>query len=871
MKKSFLVFIALSLIFGPLLVPPSKASAAGVAFTSISSQQWTSFALDQDGAIWAWGYNLSGQFGDGTTSTAERLPARIEVRDSGGALVAFKQVEPGFTHAIALDTAGRIWTAGQDDYGNLGNGTSPSSSSWKKLTVMDAGSPVAFKQVAANRTTSYALDNSGRLWAWGLYINGGSADQVPTLFPITDGATPVVWKTISGQEQHLVGIDSNGQLWQIQESGINVHKFVLDDGGTAPQFKSVAAGSGYGDGGHLAVALESDGDIWTWGTNNYGQLGDGAPDSDTSWSPVKQTIMDGGSPVKFKQVSGGNHYALALDTSGNVWAWGKNDYGQLGDGTTTSGGLPLKIAFADGGTPVSIKSVTASYERSFALDDAGRIWAWGGGQKIPAKLAFQPKVDLSASKSSSTYLEEITLTAAATGDLDMPTGSVAFREGATVLGTVALTGGTAELDLSNLSVGPHSIVAYYEGDGNYASGASDVLMHTVVMPAAPAIALTPSTTGDTFDPVTVSVSVQIDGAGNGLSVLKWLAGNRVASDFASAGTDITVAQSLDVASNGTYTVYAKDTAGNEALKTISISNILTAGDPAALEAAIADAQQALDDHPAGTDVGQAPAGARSTLSEAIGAAQAVADDAANRTQAQLDAAQTTLEAAIATFRAAVVGIVLTTPDAGLYGAGDKLGFTLTYRDAVVVTGAPRIAVALDGGSVAEVVYAAYTGARGTPVTRLSFAYEVQAGLADTDGIAVSSLVDLPDGADIEPASGVGTALLSYAVPDTNAVRVVSIPPALELSAATAPGATAVVTVTGSVYGEASAGNALAKLRWLPGESNARGLRGRRSGHGHSGGARIYGRRQRRLYRLRPRCGGQRSGEGRHCQRDRRAV
>ncbi|MFD2330935.1 S-layer homology domain-containing protein [Cohnella sp. GCM10020058] len=816
MKKSFLVFIALSLIFGPLLMPPSKASAAGVAFTSISSQQWTSFALDEEGGIWAWGYNLFGQFGDGTSSNAERLPARIEVTDGAGTPVSFKQVEPGFTHAIALDTEGQIWTTGLDDDGSLGNGTSPSSSSWKKLNVMDGGSPVTFKQVAANRGMSYALDDGGRLWAWGLYINGGSTDQVPTLFAVSDGATPVVWRSISGQEQHLVGIDSYNQLWQIQESGPNVQKFVLIDSGMTSQFQAIAAGSGYGDGGHLAVALESDGDIWTWGTNNYGQLGDGAPDSDTSWSPVKQTIMDGSSQVKFKQVSGGNHHALALDADGNLWAWGKNNYGQLGDGTTTSGGLPHKIAFADGGTPVSITSVTAGYEHSFALDNAGRIWAWGGGQKAPAKLAFQPKVALSASKSSSTYLEEITLTAAATGDLDTPTGSVEFREGATVLGTVALTGGTAELNLSNLSVGPHSIVAYYEGDGNYASGASAVLTHTVVMPASPAIALTPSTTGDTFDPVTVSADVQIDGAGNGLNSLKWLAGDRVATDFASAGADIKTTRSFNAAANGTYTVYAKDDAGNEAVKTIGIANILTAGDATALEAAIADAQQALADHPAGAGVGQAPAGARSALSAAIDAAQAVAEEAANRTQAQLDAAQATLEAAIATFRAAVVGIVLTPPDAGLYGAGDTLGFTLTYRDAVVVTGEPRIAIALDGGSVAEVVYAAYNGTRGTPVTQLSFAYEVQAGLADTDGIAVSSLVDLPDGADIEPASGVGAAMLNYAVPDTSAVRVVSIPPALELSADTTPGATAVVTVTGSVYGEASSGNALAKLRWLPG-------------------------------------------------------
>ncbi|MFC3799180.1 S-layer homology domain-containing protein [Cohnella sp. GCM10012308] len=653
MKKGVLVFIVLWLIVGHLLLPP-KASAAGVKFTSVSSQLAITLALDEDGAIWAWGYNQYGQFGNGTSLNDYSAPARIDVTDGGGAPVAFKQVQPGFFSSIALDTDGGIWMAGEDRQGSLGNGVALDSYSWEKLVVTDGGVPVTFAEVAAIRDTSYALDDTGRLWGWGR-VFGGQPDQVPTLVPITDGGgNPVALKSISGSNSMLIGIDSNDHQWQIQLVGLNLVAFMLDDGGVAPQFKAISAGAGFGDGGHLAAALENDGDIWVWGANNYGQLGDGGV-GPTVWEPKKLTIMDGGSAVKFAQISSGNHFMLALDTIGNLWVWGRNDQGQLGDGTKTSKTAPHKITIMDGGTPVQLASVTAGYERSFAIDADGRIWSWGEGQTVAAKLAFSSVVALSASKSSSTYLEEITLTAAVTGALDTPTGSVAFREGATVLGTVPLAGGIAELDISTLSAGPHSIEAYYSGEENYAESVSTALVHTVVMPAAPVITLTPSLTSDTFGPVTVSASVQIDGAGNGLSVLKWLAGNRAASDFASAGTDITVAQSLAAASNGTYTVYAKDAAGNEAVKTISISNILTVGDPAALLAAIADAQQALSDHPAGTDVGQVPAGARSTLSAAIGAAQAVAADAPNRTQAQLNAAQATLETAITTFSGAVIG------------------------------------------------------------------------------------------------------------------------------------------------------------------------------------------------------------------------
>ncbi len=897
----------LLLIVGPLLVPP-EASAAGVKFKSIASRWSLSLALDEEGTIWGRGYNRQGQFGDGTSSGEYSLLKRIEVTDGAGTPVAFQQVEPGANHSVALDTDGQVWTTGLDEFGSLGNGTSPSSLAWEKLAVSDGSGPVKFTQVTANRDMTYALDDTGRLWGWGKRLHSADPDQVPSLVPIADGGSPVAWASISANDFDLFGIDSNHRLWQIQSLDLNPQAYALDDGGIVPQFQAIAVGGGTGDGGFLALGLEGDGDIWIWGTNNYGQQGDGMADPDTRWSPEKLTILDGGSPVKFVQITGGNHHALAMDTHGNVWAWGKNGDGQLGDGTTTSGALPQKIAVMDNGTPIHLTSVAAGYEESYGLDAEGRIWSWGGGQTVPAKLAIASTVAVTASKPASTYLEEITLTATVSGDLEMPTGSIEFREDATVLGNVPLAGGTAELDISALSVGSHSIVAYYEGDENYVAGASAALAHTVVMPAAPAIALTPSPTSDTFDPVTVSASVQIDGAGNGLNSLKWLAGNRVASDFASAGTDITVAQSFDAASNGTYTVYAKDQAGSEAVKTISIVNILTAGDPAALEAAIADAQQALDDHPAGsgvgqapagarsalsaaigvaqavaddaahrtqaqldaaqatldsavdafegavigagdpaaleaaiadaqqalddhpagTDVGQAPAGARSALSAAIGVAQAVADDAANRTQAQLDAAQATLAGAVATFRAVVVGVVLTPPDAGLYGAGDVLAFKLTYRDEVVVKGTPRIAIALGDGSVTDVVYAAYTGVRGATVTSLSFTYEVPVGMADTDGIELSPRVDLPDGARIDQAAG-GTAMLMYDVSDTSAVRVVSIPPALALSADTAPGSTVAVTVTAGVYGDSSAGNTLVKLLWLEGSRTAADFEGGNAG------------------------------------------
>ncbi|MBD2848636.1 Ig-like domain repeat protein, partial [Paenibacillus sp. IB182496] len=654
LKKTGLVTLIALLALGPLLLPP-KAAAAATEFTAVSSQFYSHLALDRDGSIWAWGTNTVGQFGNGTT-TASDTPLQIDVRDSG-VPVTFQQAEVGFEHSIALDDAGRIWTTGTDSNGQLGNGGAGSSLSWSRLAIIEGGADVTFTAVVALRWTSLALADNGEVWAWGRRAPGygNTVLQVPTKTNLTYGGQPLTFTSISGYEEQATGIDSELELVQVTLSGNAPAKFALDDGdGSTPHFQAVSTGTGFGDAGYLALALEDDGELWIWGSNNYGQLGDGGADPDTRWSPEKLTVMDGSSPVTFAQISAGNHYALALDTNGDLWAWGKNNHGQLGDGTTVPGG-PVKVT--DDGTPVRFTSITAGFENSFALDADGRIWAWGQGYGLaPSPMPFSPTVGLGVSQSTSTYLEEITLTATVSGDLDTPTGTVEFRNGATSLGNAALNAsGTATLDVSTLPVGSHNLSVHYAGDDNYTSFTSDPVAHTVTMPDAPELTLTPSTTADTFDPVTVSVDVQLDGDGNGLDSLKWLTGNHSAADFAGSGADITGPRSFAATANGTYTVYARDDAGNETVETISVTNILVAGDASALLSAIADAEQALTDHPQGSNVGQAPAAARTTLQAAINDAQAIADDAANQTQGQIDSAESTLEAATTTFLGTVIG------------------------------------------------------------------------------------------------------------------------------------------------------------------------------------------------------------------------
>ena len=133
--------------------------------------------------------------------------------------------------------------------------------------------------------------------------------------------------------------------------------------------KAVSAGGGH------SVALRTDGAVYAWGANGNGQLGDGTT-SDRSRAVLAElgAIPSG---VILQQVSAGGSHSLALGSDGQVYAWGANGFGQLGDGTLTDRTRP--VAVSAGGIPsgVTITEVRAGRDHSLALGSDGKVYAWG--------------------------------------------------------------------------------------------------------------------------------------------------------------------------------------------------------------------------------------------------------------------------------------------------------------------------------------------------------------------------------------------------------------------------------------------------------------------------------------------------------------
>ncbi len=220
------------------------------------------------------------------------------------------------TDLIDRYAIGGLWTWGDNSYGQLGD----NSASDKSSPVQTISAGTNWKQVSCGYFHTTAVKTDGTLWTWGRNSFGALGDNTAT-----DKSSPVQTITFS------------------------------------TNWKQVAAGSYY------TAAIKTDGTLWTWGQNNFGQLGNNTANNTSS--PV-QTISAG---TNWKQVSCGELHTAAVKTDGTLWTWGDNTYGSLGDNSITKKSSPVQtIAFG-----TNWKQVAFGLFHTVAIKTDGTLWAWG--------------------------------------------------------------------------------------------------------------------------------------------------------------------------------------------------------------------------------------------------------------------------------------------------------------------------------------------------------------------------------------------------------------------------------------------------------------------------------------------------------------
>ena len=327
----------------------------------------TVLALKANGSLWAWGSNLAGQLGDGTT-TSSSVPVHIGTDTDWIALAKQR-----YMHTVALKADGSLWAWGYNGSGQLGGATPPTPLTPGSVPGFPGAADNSWTSVTAGSDHTVGLKSDGSLWAWGSNDYGQlGVEAVPihqgTAFPVQIG-TDSNWTVVAAGSYHTVALKSDGSLWVWGYNGFAQ----LGDGTTTDRSSPVRIGTennwtAVAPGYHHTMALKSDGSLWGWGLNAYGQLGTG--DGTDHLSPVP---IDNG--TNWTAVDAGGYHTVALKSDGTLWAWGYNSFGQIGDNTTEQSNFPVPIAPIGGGN--NWIAVDAGGYHTVALKSDGSLWAWG--------------------------------------------------------------------------------------------------------------------------------------------------------------------------------------------------------------------------------------------------------------------------------------------------------------------------------------------------------------------------------------------------------------------------------------------------------------------------------------------------------------
>jgi alpha-tubulin suppressor-like RCC1 family protein len=386
--------------------------------TDIATGLRFTLALTDDGSLWAWGNNSSGQLGDGTTTT-RTSPSQVALPDG----LRFTALSVDAQHVVALSTDGEVYAWGQGGAG-LTASVNPSP---VKIEMPEG---VKVTSIATSAVHTLALGEDHGVYAWGdntygqLGTGGTVSSDVPVLaYPaeptytrnavgVAVAGSQVSIALTSDERLYMTGKSSNGLL---EQNYVNFSFYQFS------YIESVSASSAN------IVALDKYGKLYTWGKNDQFQLGHNVSTSNPIYSsqvaldpgritrawtgeyptgkfniyamteegelhrftgkkyaPDCRPVLDGseGEPFNLlhpaghfqttpKIVSGDDH-TVALTANGAVWAWGKNDHGQLGDGTTTDRPYAVRVSGLE-----HVVDLSAGGSTTMALKADGTLWAWG--------------------------------------------------------------------------------------------------------------------------------------------------------------------------------------------------------------------------------------------------------------------------------------------------------------------------------------------------------------------------------------------------------------------------------------------------------------------------------------------------------------
>jgi alpha-tubulin suppressor-like RCC1 family protein len=339
----------------------TKTAVPIVAGTSMAAGRDHTCVVLGNGSVNCWGNNEHGQLGDGTRKDSSRP---VEVKNLGDV----KAVAVGWAHTCALTNTGGVKCWGYNQNGELGNGRTEDSAEPVEVSGLAAGAA----EIDAGDDHTCVVTKDGGLYCWGYNRYGqlGDGTRVSRSLPTRANGLSGGVKAVAAGWGHTCALtNADGvKCWGNGEEGQIGNGQEAEYRLSASNVSGLTGGvAGISSDGGSTCALKEDGGVECWGNNKYGQLGDGTDEIRTS--PVQVSGLDAGAA----RIAVGWNHACAVAVTGEMLCWGWNYYGQLGDGTKTSRLQPARVA----GLTDDVESIGVGWAHTCVVTGRSGVRCWG--------------------------------------------------------------------------------------------------------------------------------------------------------------------------------------------------------------------------------------------------------------------------------------------------------------------------------------------------------------------------------------------------------------------------------------------------------------------------------------------------------------
>lgn len=310
--------------------------------------------LKENGTVWTFGNNAYGQLGDGTTENSG-IPQKIRE------LTNIVYINAGATFAFAINENGEVFSWGNNRYAQLGDGTCTQRNKPVRISKL-----IDIKKVSSGYYHAVALKNDGSIYVWGSPVMSDSiySSQLE-LSPVKLDIPKV--KDISSGKGHIIALSEEGEIytWGENESG-QLGNGVFGNSIFSPHKVELSADIIKIESGMKhSIAIDNLGRVYVWGSNFYGQLGDGT-NEDKCIPELLESIDD------IKDVIAGYNHTIFIKNNDGIYTCGNNDCGQLGIGTTENSNLPIKIS-----NQYESILISGGLSHTIEVDEEENIYVWG--------------------------------------------------------------------------------------------------------------------------------------------------------------------------------------------------------------------------------------------------------------------------------------------------------------------------------------------------------------------------------------------------------------------------------------------------------------------------------------------------------------